>query len=300
MSKTSGLQNIFRILLGVMMILPGIGHLTFQRTEFLAQVPSWLPDNPALLDFIVVASGIVEILLGLALIFVTKHKAKVGIALAIFYVLVFPGNLSQYTNGIDAFGLDTDLKRLIRLFFQPILILWALWSTGAITYLKHRRKEKREAKSISFYEFEALDISGKPVQMESFRGKLVVVVNMASKCGLTPQYEGLETLYQKYKSQGLVILGFPCNQFGNQEPGDAETITEFCQLNYGVTFPMFFKINVNGEDAHPIFKFLKARLGGMLSSDIKWNFTKFIIDRNGTPIKNALLRSQNPKQWRSL
>ena len=186
MSKTSGLQNIFRILLGVMMILPGIGHLTFQRTEFLAQVPSWLPDNPALLDFIVVASGIVEILLGLALIFVTKHKAKVGIALAIFYVLVFPGNLSQYTNGIDAFGLDTDLKRLIRLFFQPILILWALWSTGAITYLKHRRKEKREAKSISFYEFEALDISGKPVQMESFRGKLVVVVNTASTVEPSP------------------------------------------------------------------------------------------------------------------
>ncbi len=120
-----------RILLGTFMLLAGIGHLTFQRTEFLAQVPRWLPDSPSFMDFIVVSSGVVEIIFGLAMIFWVKQKIKVGIALAIFYVLVFPGNISQYTNGIDAFGLDTDLKRLIRLFFQPVLILWALWSTGA-------------------------------------------------------------------------------------------------------------------------------------------------------------------------
>ncbi|MNY22712.1 hypothetical protein D3C86_1563450 [compost metagenome] len=119
-----------RILLGSFMLFAGIGHLTFQRTEFLAQVPTWLPDDPRFMDFVVVASGIVEIILGLAMIFWLRQKIKVGIALAIFYVLVFPGNISQYTNGIDAFGLDTDQKRLIRLFFQPLLILWALWSTG--------------------------------------------------------------------------------------------------------------------------------------------------------------------------
>lgn len=117
------------------MILAGIGHLTFQRDEFQAQVPQWLPTNPAFMDFVVLSSGIIEITLGLLLIFMVKHKVKVGIALAVFYLLIFPGNISQYTNGIDAFGLDTDRKRLIRLFFQPVLILWALWSTGALKYL---------------------------------------------------------------------------------------------------------------------------------------------------------------------
>jgi glutathione peroxidase len=110
-------------------------------------------------------------------------------------------------------------------------------------------------------------------------------VNTASKCGLTPQYEGLEKLYDTYKNQGLVILGFPCNQFGNQEPGNAEEIEEFCQLNYGVSFPMFAKIEVNGKNTHPIFKYLKSELGGFLGSDIKWNFTKFVIDKTGKPVK---------------
>jgi uncharacterized membrane protein len=121
------------------MLLAGISHLTFQRTEFLAQVPRWLPDNHGFTDFVVLSSGIVEIILGLALIFWVKQKIKVGIILAIFYILVFPGNISQYTNGIDAFGLDTDQKRLIRLFFQPVLIWWALWSTGG--FKKTRNKD---------------------------------------------------------------------------------------------------------------------------------------------------------------
>lgn len=137
--KTSITQSIFRILLGAFMTLAGIGHLTFQREEFLAQVPRWLPDSPAFMDFVVLSSGIVEILLGLSMIFLVKHRVKVGLALALFYVLIFPGNISQYTNGIDAFGLDTDQKRLIRLFFQPVLILWALWSTGALHYLRNRK-----------------------------------------------------------------------------------------------------------------------------------------------------------------
>ena len=138
--KTSTTQNVFRIILGLLMIVAGIGHLTFQREEFQAQVPRWLPTSEGFMDFVVVASGLVEILLGLAMVLLVKYKVKVGIVLAIFYVLIFPGNISQYTNGIDAFGLDTDLKRLIRLFFQPVLILWALWSTGALKYLINKQK----------------------------------------------------------------------------------------------------------------------------------------------------------------
>ena len=133
--KTNLAQNILRITLGALMTLAGVGHLTFQRDEFQAQVPRWLPTNSAFMDFVVLSSGIIEITLGLLLIFMVKHKVKVGIALAVFYVLIFPGNISQYTNGIDAFGLDTDRKRLIRLFFQPVLIFWALWSTGALKHL---------------------------------------------------------------------------------------------------------------------------------------------------------------------
>lgn len=128
-NKTSLFQNIARIVLGLFMTLAGIGHLSFQRQEFLAQVPRWLPSNEFFMDFIVLSSGIVEIALGLSMLFLLKYKTKVGIALAVFFVLIFPGNISQYTNEISAFGLDTDTKRLIRLFFQPVLILWALWST---------------------------------------------------------------------------------------------------------------------------------------------------------------------------
>jgi uncharacterized membrane protein len=138
--KTSFFQNALRILLGSLMVMAGIGHLTTKREEFLAQVPRWLPNDTAFMDFVVLSSGIVEIALGLAMVFWVKHKIKAGIALAIFYILIFPGNISQYTNGIDAFGLDTDQKRLIRLFFQPVLVLWALWSTGALKHLLNRNK----------------------------------------------------------------------------------------------------------------------------------------------------------------
>jgi len=138
--KTTLIQNVMRVLLGALMAFAGIGHLTFQREEFQAQVPRWLPSDPAFMDFVVISSGVVEISLGLAMIFLWKHKMKVGIALAVFYVLIFPGNISQYMNEISAFGLDTDRKRLIRLFFQPVLILWALWSTGALKYLLSNSK----------------------------------------------------------------------------------------------------------------------------------------------------------------
>ncbi len=136
-----------------------------------------------------------------------------------------------------------------------------------------------------FYQFSAKSLQGKEIKMDSFKGKMVLVVNTASKCGLTPQFEGLEKLHQKYKDKGLVILGFPCNQFANQEPGDEKSISEGCVINYGVTFQLFSKIDVNGEDAHPIYKYLKKELGGLFGSKIKWNFTKFLIDQNGKPVK---------------
>ena len=137
----------------------------------------------------------------------------------------------------------------------------------------------------NFYQFSAKSIGGKEIEMESYKGKTILVVNTASKCGFTPQYAGLEELYEKYKDQGLVVLGFPCNQFGNQEPGDEKSITEGCLVNYGVSFPMFSKIDVNGKNAHPIFKYLKNELGGTLGKKIKWNFTKFLINAEGKAIK---------------
>jgi glutathione peroxidase len=138
---------------------------------------------------------------------------------------------------------------------------------------------------ISFYDFKAKALGGKEISMDEYKGKTVLVVNTASKCGLTPQFEGLEELYRKYNDKGLVILGFPCNQFANQEPGDEKSIAEGCLLNYGVTFPMFSKIDVNGPDAHPLYKYLKSALPGLLSNRIKWNFTKFLIDGEGKPVK---------------
>ncbi|HOJ66147.1 MAG: glutathione peroxidase [Paludibacteraceae bacterium] len=139
---------------------------------------------------------------------------------------------------------------------------------------------------MNFYDFEAKKINGENISMQQFKGKTVLVVNTASKCGLTPQFEGLEKMYEKYKDKGLVILGFPCNQFAHQDPGSSSEISEFCVVNYGVTFPMFEKVDVNGKNAHPIFKYLKSQLkGGLFGSKIKWNFTKFVIDKNGNPVK---------------
>ena len=136
-----------------------------------------------------------------------------------------------------------------------------------------------------FYQFSALSLQGKEIKMENYKGKTILVVNTASKCGLTPQFEGLEKLYQKYEEKGLIILGFPCNQFAGQEPGDEKSISEGCMINYGVSFPMFSKIEVNGGNAHPIYKYLKKELRGLFTSSIKWNFTKFLIDSDGKPVK---------------
>lgn len=138
----------------------------------------------------------------------------------------------------------------------------------------------------SIFNFSCKDVNGNEKNLSELKGKVTLVVNTASKCGFTPQYKGLEDLYQKYKEQGLEVLGFPCNQFGNQEPGSNNEIEEFCTLNYRVTFPMFSKVDVNGDSADPLFKFLTSNKKGLLgSSKIKWNFTKFLVDKDGNPVK---------------
>lgn len=136
------------------------------------------------------------------------------------------------------------------------------------------------------YEFSASGIDGKPRKLAQYKGKVLLVVNTASQCGFTPQYKGLEAIYQKYKARGFAVLGFPCNQFGAQEPGPESEIAEFCEVNYGVTFPLFAKVDVNGEAAHPLFKHLTSSKKGLLGSEaIKWNFTKFLIGKDGEVIE---------------
>ena len=136
----------------------------------------------------------------------------------------------------------------------------------------------------SVYDFRAVDIDGTERALDEFRGKAVLVVNTASKCGFTPQYEGLEKLYREYQDEGLVVLGFPCDQFRNQEPGDEAEIKEFCSLTYDVTFPMFAKVDVNGSEAHPLYQWVRDQKSGVLGDRIKWNFTKFLIDPDGNVV----------------
>ncbi len=144
---------------------------------------------------------------------------------------------------------------------------------------------------MSVYDFEASTIDGQMQGLEQYKGKTLLIVNVASKCGFTPQYKGLEALYRKYKDRGFEILGFPCDQFGHQEPGDEKEIKDFCSLTYDVSFPMFAKIKVNGEGAHPLYTYLKKAQGGILGTDfIKWNFTKFLVNKDG-----AVARRYAPK-----
>ena len=136
------------------------------------------------------------------------------------------------------------------------------------------------------YDINAESLQGDTRPLADYAGKVMLIVNTASKCGFTPQFEGLEALYQRYQARGLVVLGFPCNQFGEQEPGAAAEIADFCQKNYGVSFPMFAKIDVNGADTHPLYKLLKQSARGLLGSEgIKWNFTKFLVDRDGRVVE---------------
>jgi glutathione peroxidase len=139
---------------------------------------------------------------------------------------------------------------------------------------------------MSIYDIDVMTIEGRPQKMDAYRGKALLVVNVASKCGFTPQYTGLQALYERYKEKGFTVLGFPCDQFGHQEPGDEAEIQSFCSTNYKVTFPLFAKIDVNGSDAHPLYKLLKSEKKGLLGSEsIKWNFTKFLVGADGSILK---------------
>ena len=143
-----------------------------------------------------------------------------------------------------------------------------------------------DAISPSVFDFSAPDVAGRETSLAEFRGKVLLIVNTASRCGYTPQYAGLEALYEKYKDRGLAVLGFPCNQFGAQEPGTEAEIAQFCSLNYDVTFPIFAKVDVNGAHAHPLFQFLKSEKTGLFGTEnIKWNFTKFLIGKDGRILK---------------
>lgn len=139
---------------------------------------------------------------------------------------------------------------------------------------------------MSIYQFSATNINNQEVSLDDYRGKVILIVNTASKCGFTPQFEGLENLHKELSDQGLIVLGFPCNQFGKQDPGSDGQIEEFCQLNYGVSFPMFSKIEVNGSNTHPLYEYLKQNAKGLMGSKtIKWNFTKFLVNREGEVVK---------------
>jgi glutathione peroxidase len=133
----------------------------------------------------------------------------------------------------------------------------------------------------SVHDFTATSLAGEEIALKRFEGQVLLIVNTASACGFTPQYKGLETLHQALGPRGFSVLGFPCNQFGSQEPGDARQIEQFCTSNYAVTFPMFAKVDVNGSNAHPLYQYLKAEKSGLLGSSVKWNFTKFLVDRSG-------------------
>ncbi|MBO8156377.1 MAG: glutathione peroxidase [Bacillaceae bacterium] len=149
---------------------------------------------------------------------------------------------------------------------------------------------------MSVYEYEAKSIDGEQKSLSDYQGKVLLIVNTASKCGFTPQYKGLQQLYDRYHDQGFEVLGFPCNQFAGQEPGTDEDIKEFCTHTYQVTFPMFAKVDVNGEGAHPLFQYLTREAPGVMgTSSIKWNFTKFLIDRNGNVVKRFAPKTEPEK-----
>jgi glutathione peroxidase len=173
---------------------------------------------------------------------------------------------------------DTALQTQFRYYSGVIITMLILLLTTNI-YAK-------EITMNTIYDIKVKTIKGEETTLEPYKGKVLLIVNVASKCGYTSQYDGLERLYTKYKNKGLAVLGFPCNQFGSQEPGSEAEIQNFCRVNFGVTFPMFSKIKVNGDDTHPLYVHLKSAQPGILGSEmIKWNFTKFLVDKNGKVIK---------------
>ena len=155
--------------------------------------------------------------------------------------------------------------------------------------------------SSTIYDFSVKAANGETISLDQYKGKNIIIVNVASKCGFTPQYEGLEKVYQDGKDSDLIILGFPCNQFGKQEPGNDEEIQSFCQVNYGVSFPVFSKIDVNGENTHPLYEYLKSEQKGLLGSEaIKWNFTKFWVGKDGIPVKRYAPQDKPEAIWKEI
>ena len=169
------------------------------------------------------------------------------------------------------------IKLFVPALIGVLLIVLPIFSCNAETKQQERDK--------TIYDFSVKTIDGQEQSLSHYKGNVVLIVNVASKCGFTPQYKGLQELYDKYKNRGFVVLGFPCNQFLSQEPGTNDEIKHFCSINYGITFPMFDKIDVNGDTAHPLYKYLTSAKGGFITDSIKWNFTKFLIDRKGTVVK---------------
>jgi len=156
---------------------------------------------------------------------------------------------------------------------------------GLVACQSVQKANSSKKQTMTFYDLKANTPDGEELPMAAYKGKVVLIVNTATKCGFAPQFKGLQDLHQKYADKGLVVIGFPCNQFRNQEPETNESMVQYCQMNHGVTFQLTQKIDVNGASTHPIFKYLKQELGGTFGSKIKWNFTKFLIDREGKPIK---------------
>jgi glutathione peroxidase len=170
----------------------------------------------------------------------------------------------------------------IRCQLNASLLLLMLCSLSSVSCTA---QSGQQGSGQTIYAFSVQTIDGAEKSLAEYRGSVVLIVNVASKCGFTPQYKGLQELYDKYKNRGFVVLGFPCNQFLSQEPGTNDEIKHFCSINYGVTFPMFDKIDVNGGNAHPLYKYLTSAKGGFITDSIKWNFTKFLVDRKGAVVK---------------
>ena len=178
---------------------------------------------------------------------------------------------------------STKGDTMLKILFSLLLVL------SLNTYAK-------DASMKTIYDFKVKTIQGEETTLEQYKGNVLLIVNVASKCGFTPQYDGLEALYKKYKDKGVVVLGFPCNQFRSQEPGTEKEIQNFCRVNFGVTFPMFSKLNVNGDDTHPLYVYLKSEQPGILGSEIiKWNFTKFLVDKKGKVV-DRFGSSTKPKE----
>jgi glutathione peroxidase len=168
---------------------------------------------------------------------------------------------------------------------KNLLLLFAFILINVNINAQNDKTENMNDTKKSFYEYSAAALDGEEISMDKYKGQVVLIVNTASECGFTPQYEGLEELHKKYGNNGLNVLGFPCNQFGKQEPGSDKEIAQFCKLNFGVSFQMFSKIDVNGENEDPLYTYLKKEQGSILGNSIKWNFTKFLVDKNGKVVE---------------